>query len=100
MNPVGSNCPQVAGSSSCWVFGYSAGYVLPVYVPISWALLSSLVSAISFQVWPITVNCACAARCCLPALARFDKAVLRSLAFISAVSPVVIGLTGCHCAIE
>lgn len=30
LNPVGSNCPQVAGSSSCFVFGYSAGYVVPV----------------------------------------------------------------------
>ena len=46
------------------------------------------------------VRLTCAARYCLAALAKFDKAVANSLAFISTGSPVVIGSTGCHCASE
>ena len=30
LKPVGSNCPQVSFFSSWSVFGYSAGYVVPV----------------------------------------------------------------------
>lgn len=73
---------------------------MPVYDPISWAYSSSVVSAVSFHVWPLTVKRACAARYCFPALVKLFSAVVSSLAFISAGWPVVIGSTGCHCAIE